>query len=64
MWEPTQICSWLGLVWHSTDGTKEVSERRIEKITETIQRIIGSDFKVSARAVALFIHGKSFQLAQ
>ena len=56
VWEPTQICSWLGLVWHSKDGTIEVSERRIEKITETIQRIIDSNFTVFAKAVRRFVY--------
>ena len=54
VWEPTQICSWSGLVWHSKDGTLEVSERRIEKITETVQPTMDSNFTVSARAVASF----------
>ena len=30
VWEPTQTCSWLGLIWHSKEGRIEISERRIE----------------------------------
>ncbi|CAH3135751.1 unnamed protein product, partial [Pocillopora meandrina] len=40
VWEPTQILDWL--------------ERRITKITNTIDRIIEADFKLSARALASF----------
>ncbi len=29
VWEPTQTCSWLGLIWHSKEGRIEISERRI-----------------------------------
>jgi hypothetical protein len=54
VWEPTQTCSWLGLVWHSKDGKIAISERRIDKITKTIQNIISSNFVISARALASF----------
>ena len=54
VWEPTQILDWLGITWNSLLGTLRIVERRITKITNTIDRIIEADFKLSARELASF----------
>jgi len=52
--EPTQVLDWLGITWNSFLGTLKIVDRRIAKIVYTIDRIIGADFKVSARELASF----------
>ena len=54
VWEPTQLLHWLGITWNSAQGTLEIVERRIVKITNTIDHIIVADMKVSARVLASF----------
>ena len=54
VWEPTQVLDWLGLTWNSILGTLKIVDRRITKILKTIDHIINSNFKVSARSLASF----------
>ena len=54
VWEPTQVLDWLGLTWNSIMGTLKIVDRRITKILKTIDHIINSNFKVSARSLASF----------
>ena len=54
MWEPSQVLDWLGITWNSLLGTLKIADRRITKITNTIDRIIEADFKISARDLASF----------
>ena len=54
VWEPTQLLHWLGVTWNSAQGTLEIVERRIVKITNTIDHIIVADLEVSARVLASF----------
>ena len=48
VWEPTQVLDWLGLTWNSLLRTLKIVDRRIEKITNTIDRIIEASCKLSA----------------
>ena len=52
MWEPSQVLDWLGITWNSLLGTLKIADRRITKITNTIDRIIEAHFKISARELA------------
>ena len=54
VWEPTQVLDWLGITWNSLLGTLKIVDRRIEKITNTIDRIFEASFKLSARELASF----------
>ena len=45
---------WLGITWNSLLGTLKIVDRRIEKITNTTDRIIEASFKLSARELASF----------
>ena len=54
VWEPSQVLDWLGITWNSLLGTLKIADRRITKITNTIDRIIEADFKISARELASF----------
>ena len=53
VWIPSQRLNWLGITWDSARGTIEV-DRRVAKITSTIDSIIASDFVLSARRLASF----------
>ena len=55
VWEPSQVLDWLGITWNSLLGTLKIVDRRITKITNTIDRIIEADFKLSARELASFM---------
>ena len=46
IWEPTQVIDWLGLKWNSKEGTLSILERRIDKIQNTLQSIIESDYLI------------------
>ena len=54
VWEPTQVLDWLGITWNYLLGTLKIVDRRIVKITNTIDRIIEASFKLSARELASF----------
>ena len=54
MWIPSQRLDWLGITWDSARGTIEIVDRRVAKITSTIDSIIASDFVLSARRLASF----------
>ena len=54
MWEPSQVLDWLGITWNSLLSTLKIVDRRITRITNTIDRIIEADFKISARELASF----------
>ena len=54
VWEPSQVLDWLGITWNSLLGTLKIVDRRITKVTSTIDRIIEADFKISARELASF----------
>ena len=53
-WDPTQLLHSFGITWNSVLGTLKIVERRIVKITNTIDHIIEADLKVSARVLASF----------
>ena len=55
VWKPSQVLDWLGITWNSLLGTLKIVDRRITKITNTIDRIIEADFKLSARELASFM---------
>ena len=52
--EPTQGLDWLGITWNSLMGTLKIVDRRIEKVSHTIDHIIEANFKLSARELASF----------
>ena len=54
VWIPSQRLDWLGITWDSASGTIEIVDRRVTKITSTIDSIIDSDFVLSARRLASF----------
>ncbi|CAH3199212.1 unnamed protein product, partial [Porites evermanni] len=54
MWIPRQKLDWLGITWDSARGTIEIVDRRVAKITCTIDSIMDSDFVLSARRLASF----------
>ena len=54
VWIPSQRLDWLGITWDSASGTIEIVDRRVAKITSTIDSIIDSDFVLSARRLASF----------
>ena len=54
VWIPCQRLDWLGITWDSARGTIEIVDRRVVKITNTIDSIIASDFVLSARTLASF----------
>ena len=54
VWEPTQVFDWLGITWNSLLGTLKIVDRRIDKISNTIDRIIEANFKLCARELASF----------
>ena len=54
VWIPCQRLDWLGITWDSARGTIEIVDRRVVKITNTIDSIIASDFVLSARRLASF----------
>ena len=54
MWIPCQRLDWLGITWDSACGTIEIFDRRVAKITSTIDSIIDFDLVLSARRLASF----------
>ena len=54
MWIPCQRLDQLSITWDSARGTIEIVDRRVAKITSTIDNIIDSDFVLSARGLASF----------
>ena len=54
VWIPCQRLDWLGITWDTARGTIEIVDRRVVKITNTIDSIIASDFVLSARRLASF----------
>ena len=54
MWIPCQRLDWLGITWDSARGTIEIVDRRVAKVTSTIDSIMDSDFVLSARRLASF----------
>ena len=48
------LIGWVSLTWDSARGTIEIVDRRVAKITSTIDSIIDSDFVLSARRLASF----------
>ena len=54
LWIPCQRLDWLGITRDSARGTIEIVDRRVAKITSTIDSIIDSDFVLSARRLASF----------
>ena len=52
VWEPAQVSDWLGITCNSALGTLKTVERRIAQIINTIDHIIETDFKVSAKELA------------
>ena len=54
VWIPCQRLDWLGITWDIARGNIEIVDRRVAKITSTIESIIDSDFVLSARRLASF----------
>ena len=54
VWIPCQRLDQLSITWDSARGTIEIVDRRVAKITSTIDNIIDSDFVLSARGLASF----------
>ena len=54
VWIPCQRLDWLGFTWDSARGTIAIVDRRVVKITNTIDSIIASDSVLSARRLASF----------
>ena len=52
VWIPCQRLDWFGITWHSALGTIAIVDRRVLKITNTIDSVIASDFVLSARRLA------------
>ena len=55
IWQPQQSIQWLGLVWNSTRGTIEISDRRLTSIKETIDKIYQEKLIISARGLSSFV---------
>ena len=55
VWEPCQKLDWLGITWDSTQGIIQAVDRRIAKISRTIENVINSNFVISARKLASFM---------
>ena len=55
VWEPTQIFTWLGLVWNSTLGTISITPRRVQGIVDCVTFIEAQKFTISARQLSSFI---------
>ena len=54
VWIPCQRLDWLGITWDSARGTIEIVDRRVAKMTSTIDSIIDSHFVLSARRLVSF----------
>ena len=54
VWIPCQRLDQLSITWDSARGAIEIVDRRVAKITSTIDNIIDSDFVLSARGLASF----------
>ena len=54
VWIPCQRLDWLGITWDNARGTIEIADRKVAKITSTIDSIIDSGFVLSARRLASF----------
>ncbi|VDI24509.1 Hypothetical predicted protein [Mytilus galloprovincialis] len=58
-WTPSQNVVWLGLVWQFDKGMVSVTERRLSKLLDTLNRIIHKigkgEIHVSARFLASII---------
>ncbi|XP_072039886.1 uncharacterized protein [Amphiura filiformis] len=52
VWVATQQLQWLGLLWNSKDGYLQISHSRIQDIIESINSLISSLPKTSARKLA------------
>ena len=52
VWIPCPRLAWLGITWDRAHGTIEIVDRRVAKITSTIDSIIDFDFVLSARKLA------------
>ena len=51
-WVPCQGLVWLGLYWNLADGSLEIPEKRLEKVTTQISHIWCRIYGVSARTIA------------
>ena len=54
-WCPSQVLEWLGIIWNTIDGTISISERRVNSITKSVDKILFSDRLVSARELASLV---------
>ena len=55
IWEPTQIITWLGLVWNSTLGTISITPRRVQGIVDCVAFIEAQKCTISARQLSSFV---------
>ena len=54
VWIPCQRLDWSGITWDNARESLEIVDRRVAKITSTIDSITDSDFVLSARRLASF----------
>lgn len=55
IWEPTQIITWLGLVWNSTLGTISITPRRVQGIVDCVAFIEAQKCTIAARQLSSFV---------
>ena len=48
-WCPSQVREWLGIIWNTINGTISISERRVNSIAKSVDKILLRDRLVSAQ---------------
>ena len=54
-WCPSQVLEWLGIIWNTINGTISISERRVNSIAKSVNKILLRDRLVSARELASLV---------
>lgn len=42
-WSPSEVLEWLGTIWNTVNGTITISERRVNSIAKSVDKILLSD---------------------
>ena len=51
VWEPTQVMTWLGLIWDGANGTITITGSRVKKLQVSIDKLLEKP-QTSARNLA------------
>ena len=54
-WCPSQVLEWFGIIWNTINGTITISERRVNSIAKSVDKIPLSERLVSARQLASLV---------